>query len=202
MMYQIKLLALISLLCLFSFTGNEAGAASLVVTDVTVSDLRAVVGEQDSETISIAGVYLTSDLFLSLSGPDASQFSLTSPTILQSGGTVPNTFTFVHYSPNSAGTHQATLTISTAGAADLIRTLNGTATIATGLDSRQGLLLLRNENGSIVFYASKGEFVRVYNSLGQILSSHKAEEGRNSIAAPTKGLLIVKVGAKMGRIIL
>lgn len=175
---------------------------TLAVTDVSISNLNATVGEIDSETIMIEGVHLTTDVTLSLSGANADQFSLSTNTIAQSAGSTPNTVTTITYAPGSAGTHTANLTLSTAGSSDIIRTLIGNASIATGLKNNKALLILRKLNGNIIFKAEKGEVLTICNALGQNIMNKITTEGINTIPVPSKGVIIVKVGTKAARIIL
>ena len=79
----------------------------------------------ESKQIAITGSNLKGDISLSLSGTDASLFSLSTDKITQAAA---NGSVTVTYSPESAGNHSATLTISTPEANDVTVAINGTAT--------------------------------------------------------------------------
>lgn len=57
-------------------------------------------------------------------------------------------------------------------------------------------------NGSIQLNAAAGESVTIYNAVGQQLRSLVAVDGTNTIAVGTRGLMIVKVGNTIAKVIL
>jgi hypothetical protein len=57
-------------------------------------------------------------------------------------------------------------------------------------------------NGKIVFSAISGETVEIYNAVGQKLIQMKALEGLNSIQVSIKGVMLVKVGNRIAKVIL
>ncbi len=114
-----------------SYTLSVSSAApTITITEVTVPDMVAYAGQTDMETINISGINLSGNINLSVTGTNADQFSLSTNSISQSGGTAANTVVTVYYSPSSAGSHTATLNISSTGATSVTRTLNGTSTWA------------------------------------------------------------------------
>lgn len=56
--------------------------------------------------------------------------------------------------------------------------------------------------GKVNFEATTGETVDVYNAVGQKLLSQPAVDGRNAIAVDNKGLTIVKIGNRVGKVVL
>ena len=56
--------------------------------------------------------------------------------------------------------------------------------------------------GKINFNAAAGEMVEVYNTLGQRLYNAAATEGQNQVQVSLKGVAIVKVGNRVGKVIL
>ncbi len=183
-------------------TSSPNPAPTIAISDVSTSNLNAAIGESDSETITVSGLHLTADVGLSLSGTNADQFSLSANTISQSAGTVANTFTTINYHPTTLGSHVAILSFSTGGFTTINRTINGSATIATGLKKNDSLLQLSKVNGNLVFRANKGELITIYNALGECLLSKQTLEGVNVINSPSNGFLVVKLGTKSCRIIL
>jgi hypothetical protein len=108
----------------------------------------------------------------------------------------------ITYIPTIAGTNTAYLMMSSTGAMPVIRTLNGIATIATGLDKTKKSFIVTVENGNILFEANAGENVEIINSIGQILVQKQTVEGMNTIPVSTRGVLIVKVGSRVSKVIL
>lgn len=56
--------------------------------------------------------------------------------------------------------------------------------------------------GKINFNAAAGEMVEVYNTLGQRLYNAAATDGQNQVQVGLKGVAIVKVGNRVGKVIL
>ncbi len=81
----------------------------------------ATPNETVSKTITVNGENLTGDITATISGTDASLFSVSPATT--SGGTLTIT-----YSPTAVGSHTATLTLSSTGAQDVTVAFTGTCT--------------------------------------------------------------------------
>ncbi len=104
---------------------------TITVTDITVPELTATVGNSDTETINISGVNLSENIILSLTGTNADQFSLSTYSVSQTAGTAANTLVVISYIPTTAGTHIATMSCTSAGATTVTRTLNGASSWAS-----------------------------------------------------------------------
>jgi hypothetical protein len=76
------------------------------------------------------------------------------------------------------------------------------ATIITGLSEVQTLLKVTVENRNIKFSTSAGETIEVFNTAGQRLIQKKTVEGMNSIPVSAKGILIVKIGNHLAKVIM
>lgn len=57
-------------------------------------------------------------------------------------------------------------------------------------------------NNKVTFEAAQGEKVEVYNTVGQKILSQTTVEGKNELSVNHKGLTIVKVGNRTGKVIL
>jgi len=57
-------------------------------------------------------------------------------------------------------------------------------------------------NGKVVFQAAADQTVEIFNAVGQRIVSKNAVDGLNTIPVTQKGLLIVKVGNKVSKVIL
>lgn len=105
-------------------------APTITVTEVTIPTFSTNVGSPATNTIHVAGTNLTEDIVLEISGTNADQFSVYPISLTPSEGTVAETDVTITYTPTSAGTHTATLTLSSTGATDVTRSLSGTAGLA------------------------------------------------------------------------
>ncbi|MDI9536831.1 MAG: InlB B-repeat-containing protein [Bacteroidota bacterium] len=101
------------------------GTTPIVSVSPNSLSFNTTVGSPTGKTINVSGANLTGDITLALSGVNAEQFILSTTTIpkLESAGTVT-----VTYNPLSAGTHVATVTVSSAGASAQNVQLSGTST--------------------------------------------------------------------------
>ncbi|MCD7972498.1 MAG: hypothetical protein LUG18_07495, partial [Candidatus Azobacteroides sp.] len=57
-------------------------------------------------------------------------------------------------------------------------------------------------NDNIIVYASKGETIELYNAVGRKLMDYPAEEGKNIITIDQKGIILVKKGNKVSKVLL
>ncbi|MEI6554144.1 MAG: lamin tail domain-containing protein [Paludibacter sp.] len=104
---------------------------TITVTEATVAAFSANIGSAPTKTINVSGANLTGNITLALSGTNADQFSLSQTSLTQTGGSVSNTVITITYTPTTTGPHTATLTLSSAGATDVTRSLSGTAGLST-----------------------------------------------------------------------
>ena len=90
-----------------------------IIASTNSVNLSATPNGTASETITVTGENLTTDITATISGTDASLFSVSPATT--GGGNLTIT-----YSPTAVGTHSATLTLSSTGAQDVTVALTGT----------------------------------------------------------------------------
>jgi len=185
-----------------SCSGTVIANPRITLTDITDPTLSTSQGRPVSQTINVSGVNLSVDLGLALSGVDAGLFSLSQYAVTQSGGNVPNTAVTITYTPNTVGSNTAFLTMTSTGAMPVIRTLNGISSLATDVNSPKGSLNLYVDNGNILFKANEGEIVEIYNPIGQRMIQKMTIEGLNIIPVTSHGVLLVKVGNRMGKVII
>lgn len=102
----------------------------ITVTEAEVPAMSAYVDASDSETITVNGVNLTTDITVALGGTDASQFRLSTSTLAQTDGAVTDASVTIYYEPTDVGSHTATVTLSSTGAESVVKTLSGEATWA------------------------------------------------------------------------
>ena len=90
-------------------------------------DMECYAGESTSDTITVKGEYLTQGITVTLAD-ESGAFSTNVTAIALDD--VSNASIVVTYAPQAAGSHTATITLSSEGAVDKVITLNGTATNA------------------------------------------------------------------------
>jgi len=175
---------------------------TITLTDITNPILNTVQGIPVSQTLNVSGVNLSGDLGITITGADASLFALSLYSVKQTSGLVPNTIITITYSPVSTGTNTATLTMSSVGAMPATRTLTGNTVVATDIDTPTSSLIVSVVNGNILVRTSAGEAIEIYNSIGQKLLKTISLEGLNIIPMSAQGVLLVKVGNKVAKVIL
>lgn len=105
---------------------------TITVTEVSMPAFLSIVGQKDTAAIHVSAVNLTADVSLTISGTDAAKFAVAPATLAHTGGTLAETLVNVIYQPDVAGTHTATLTISSTGATSKVYELSGSAFVTNG----------------------------------------------------------------------
>lgn len=105
-----------------------AGQPTIAITEINVPEISAYVNNSFEESVLVSGLNLTGNVSMSISGTDASQFSLSKNSVTQSAGVASSEPVTVYYHPTAAGNHSATLTFTSAGAPNIVRSLTGNAT--------------------------------------------------------------------------
>jgi len=175
---------------------------TVTLTDITDITLNAIINHPVTQTINISAVNLSTDLGLAITGTNADLFTLSQYTVTETGGNVPNTVITITYSPTTVGNHTATLTMASAGAMDLTRTLNGISNQLSGINAIQLPLYVGVANGKILFTADSGESLDIYNGVGQKLLHQLTTEGLNTVSVHATGVLLVKLGNRVAKVIL
>ena len=117
--YGTKILQLYDQMCAF----NPPVTTPTISVSPSSLSLSATAGGLDTKSVSVSGTNLTGNISMSLSGTNASLFSLNTSSLTSAGGVVT-----VAYRPTSAGTHTSTLTLSSSGASSVTVAITGTAT--------------------------------------------------------------------------
>ena len=154
-----------------NFTAGYFGIASITIvyeeatsttptlkaSSTTLSFPNTEANTSSTQTFTLSGKNLTGDATLSLSGTNADLFSVTPTTVTPTDGAIKDETVTVKYAPTKAGTHTATLTISSDGAKSQTITLNGTAYQiynvnwkVNGADYTEGKPTTKVESGSAV----------------------------------------------------
>ncbi len=74
--------------------------------------------------------------------------------------------------------------------------------ISTGLKPANQLDFVYTSNGKIMFNATANQTVEVFNAVGQLIVSKSTIDGLNTISVLQKGIVLVKVGDKVSKVIL
>lgn len=110
-----------------TLTYSTSVAPTLIVskTEISFSDVEKLTSENSAFTFSAKG--LSDAATFVLSGTNADMFSVSPSSITPTDGSISDTEVTVTYTPTEAGSHEATLTVSSTGATDQVIELSGTA---------------------------------------------------------------------------
>ncbi len=150
-----------------SWTAYSGGGATptITVTEVSVPAMSATTGNSDTKNISVSGVNLTDNIAVAISGENAAYFSATPATITHSGGAVSDASVTITYTPLVAGSHTATLTLSSPGATSVTRTLTGTAIVPLEQKTPPNVIITEVYGGGGNSGATlKNDFIELYNT--------------------------------------
>ncbi len=101
------------------FASVQSGATPVITVDpATVDAFNTEVGTPVTATVNVSGENLIGDITAAISGENAACFT----------AALENGVLTITYNPTAAGEHTATLTLSSAGAEDVVIALTGTAT--------------------------------------------------------------------------
>jgi hypothetical protein len=76
------------------------------------------------------------------------------------------------------------------------------STLTTAIDQTNSVLAISAVNGKIVLRAVAGETINVYNAIGQKILSKSSIDGLNTFTVAAHGVVMVKVGNRVGKVIL
>jgi hypothetical protein len=95
-------------------------------TSLAMGDAKINGSGVTNSTLTFSGSNLTANATLSISGTNAAMFSVSPTNVSKGSGTITNQTISVTYTPTSAGSHSATLTIASSGATSKTIELSGT----------------------------------------------------------------------------
>lgn len=111
-----------------SVTYATSTTPSLYVSPSSLSAFpETEIGHTPTQTFTLSGSNLTADAVLAISGTGAGMFSVNPSSVTPTDGTISDTEVTVTYAPTAAGSHEATLTVSSEGAESKTIALSGTA---------------------------------------------------------------------------
>lgn len=134
------------------FTPTVITAPTLIISEV-LPLYGAMVGQTVKDTVTVDAYNLSGNVAISLSGSGASSFAVNPASLSPVGGSLTKAEVEIIYQPGAAGDHTATLTFSSPGAANVVKTLNGRAFAMTG-------------NGTVDNPFTVSDVISLANSLG------------------------------------
>jgi hypothetical protein len=107
-----------------NFSITEAPTTpTIVVAETSIPEMSARVGRPATQTITVNGMNLTGNIAITISGANASLFSVNPSSVAQSATATAVTITYAPTAEN--GPHTATLRLNSAGAQEVTFELNG-----------------------------------------------------------------------------
>ena len=103
---------------------------------------------------------------------------------------------------SNANTYYYTVVAKNANVTSPVSNEIAVALTATGLTSTRTDAQARAYNGKVLFNATAGESVEIYNTVGQKLVSTLAVDGLNEVPVRATGVLVVKVSNRVSKVIL
>ena len=152
-----------------------------------------------SRTLTVSGTNLTGDITLAISGTNAAQFDVNPKTLTQTAGAVSSASVTISYT-NGSASDAAVLTLSSPGATS--KTFNLAGGITTGISQVAQNLSVSVSDGSISFNSEAGKTVELYNAVGQKLLMKQTNAGMNSLTVTAKGLVVVKIGNQIAKVLM
>jgi len=183
-------------------SGAVTPLPTIVMTDITDITLNTIQGTPVTQTINVSGANLNGNLSLQLSGVNTGLFSLSQYSVTQNSGIASNTVVTITYVPILTGSNTAALIMSSEGAIPVTRTLYGNSSISTDVNSLRSSFVINVENNNIIFMANAGEIVNLYNAVGQKLLQKQAVDGVNKISINFHGVILIKIGQRVSKVIL
>ena len=197
-------------------TATPVAIPTITVSVVDIPAMTAEINQTDAETFTVSAENLTENITLALSGTNANLFSLSTYSITPVSGTVSNVEVTVTYAPLAAGSHSATITLTSAGAANVTRNLTATAT-NPAVPMPNVIITEVYGGGGNSGATLKNDFIELYNTTeesinlgGWSLQYYSATGTTQSSAAnaffvfpasrfiPAKGHLLIQAAAGSG----
>lgn len=98
--------------------------------------------------------------------------------------------------------HFYTITASNTNVTSAVSNEVQVSTLSTGVSSLTNSLTVSASDGIIRFTAESGQVMELYNAVGQKLLVKQTISGMNTIPVASKGLVIVKVGNQIAKVVL
>ncbi|MEI6751640.1 MAG: YDG domain-containing protein [Paludibacter sp.] len=179
------------------FGSVSVATPTITITEVLIPILTIAV---PSSIINVSGTNLTDNITLAISGTNANLFDVNPKILTQTNGTVSNTAVTISYVNGGSNADTAILTLSSPGATSVTFQLN--AGIWTALNNVYANLSVSASDGVIRFTAVAGQVMELYNAVGRKLLVKQTISGMNTIPVASKGLVIVKVGNQIAKVVL
>jgi hypothetical protein len=186
----------------------SASATALTGLDY---NLHYGTGPSAEQSFTVSGSSLVNNVTVTppadyeISLTSGSGFQATALTLTPVSGTLASTTIYVRLKAGLAvATYTEDINITSSGATPQAISLTGIITdIATALSDVSTNLRVSTVNGYLKVTGVKaGDLIEVYNGLGQKIKMINATDVDNNIDVNAKGVLVVKVGSKVTKVIL
>ena len=184
----------------YIFRGISFAPITPPTLSVIESSVPAMTPSDATKSITVSGSNLTANITLALSGTNPTQFSVLPTSLTQTLGAVASTSVAINYLATDNSANSAILTISSPGATS--KTFNLSGGPVTGLSMLNSNLKAYVSNGNVSLNALAGQTIELFNSVGQKLKSQLAVNGLNTIQLSAKGIVLVKVGNQISKVVL
>ncbi len=184
----------------YIFRGISFAPITPPTISVIESSVPAMTPSDATKSITVSGSNLTANITLALSGTNPTQFSVLPTSLTQTLGAVASTSVAINYLATDNSANSAILTISSPGATS--KTFNLSGGPVTGLSMLNSNLKAYVSNGNVSLNALAGQTIELFNSVGQKLKSQLAVNGLNTIQLSAKGIVLVKVGNQISKVVL
>lgn len=177
-------------------TAPVTNTPTITVTEVGVPAMSTTLGNSDAENISVSGANLTDNITIAVSGENAAYFSALPASIAPSAGAVTNASVTITYTPLVVGSHSATLTLSSPGAASVTRALTGTAIVTPDPVTLPNVIITEVYGGGGNSGATlKNDFIELYNTTASAVdisgwSLQYYSATGTAVSAPTNKFVI------------
>lgn len=109
------------------FYGMASSEPTLKTSVTSLTFPQTESGQTATQTFTLSGINLTANAELAITGTGVGMFSVSPSSVSPTDGTISDKEVTVTYAPTAAGSHKATLTVSSTGATAQTIELSGTA---------------------------------------------------------------------------
>lgn len=175
---------------------------STIISPTTDWTISAGTTTEDSQWTVSGSTYTTTDQTTNLGAHTMSGAGLANTPIAGSPFTVTGATSKQLTGLNGGSTYYYTVIAKDGSVTTPASNEMAASTLTTAIDQTNSALAISAVNGKIVLRAVAGETINVYNAIGQKILSKSSIDGLNTFAVAAHGVVMVKVGNRVGKVIL
>jgi hypothetical protein len=175
---------------------------STIISPTTDWTISAGTTTEDSQWTVSGSTYTTTDQTTNLGAHTMSGAGLANTPIAGSPFTVTGATSKQLTGLNGGSTYYYTVIAKDGSVTTPASNEMAASTLTTAIDQTNSVLSISAVNGKIVLRAVAGETINVYNAIGQKILSKSSIDGLNTFAVAAHGVVMVKVGNRVGKVIL